>query len=65
MMTLLDLIFNLVIDKGALNCVMCSSDHIERKIIMYRDEVRRVLSMGDLEDWDVNSDNNEEGGGGG
>ena len=29
--------FNLVINKGDLYCVVCSSDHIERRIKMYRD----------------------------
>ena len=32
---------------------------------MYRDEVERVLRLGDLEDEDGDSDNNKEGGGGG
>ena len=53
-----DFTFNLVINNGNLYCVMCSSDHIERRMNMYRDEVGRVLSMGDLEDEDRNSDNN-------
>ena len=31
--------FNLVINKGALDCVMCYSDQIERRMNMYRNEV--------------------------
>ena len=64
-MTPADRTFNLVINKWALDCVMCSSDQIERRMNVYRDEVGRVLKIGDLEDEDGNSDNNKEGGGGG
>ena len=40
--------FDLVINKVALDCVMCSSDQIERRINMYRDKVGMVLRLGDL-----------------
>ena len=56
-----DRIFNLVIDKRVLDCVMCSSDQIKRKINMYRDKARRFLRMRDLKDEDNDSDNNEVG----
>ena len=66
MMTPADRTFDLVIYKGDLDCVMCSSDHINRRMNMYRDEVGRVLRLGDLEDENGSSDNNEwvEGKGG-
>ena len=41
---------------------MCSSDQIERRMTMYKDEVGGVLSLGDLEDEDGNGDKNEQGG---
>ena len=44
--------FNLVIDKGAQDCVMYYSDPIERRMNMYREEVDRFLRLGDLEDED-------------
>ena len=53
--------FNLVVDKGTMDCVMCSSDQIKRRMNMYRDEVGRVLRLGDLKDEDDDSDNNEVG----
>ena len=56
-----DHIFDLVINKGALDCVMCSLDQIERRMNMYRDEVDRFLRLVDLEDEDGNSKNNEGG----
>ena len=61
-----DLIFDLVIDKGDLNCVMCYSYQTNRKINIYRYEVDRVLRLGDLEDESGDSDNKEgvEGKGG-
>ena len=40
LMTPADCIFNLVIDKVALDCIMCSSDQIERRMNMYRGKVR-------------------------
>ena len=43
---------------------MCLSDQIERRMNMYRDEVGRVLRLGDLEDEDSDIDNKEGGGGG-
>ena len=52
-----DRTFVLVIDKRALDCVMCSSDYIDRSINMYRDEVDRVLRIVDLKDEDCDSDN--------
>ena len=54
-------IFDLVINKGYLDCVMCSSDLIKRRMNMYRDEVERVLGLGDLEDEDGDRNNNEVG----
>ena len=57
-MTPADRTFNLVIGKGGLDCVMCSSDQIDSRINMYRDKVGRVLRLGDLEDEGDNSDNN-------
>ena len=63
LMTPADCTFNLVINKGALDCVMWSSDQNERRINMYRGEVGRFPRLGDLEDEDGNSDNNEGGGG--
>ena len=53
--------FNLVINKGSLDYSMCSLDHIKRKMNMYREEVERVLRLGDLEDEDCDSNNNEGG----
>ena len=55
LMTPLDHTFNLVINKGYLYCVMCSSDYIKRRRNIYRDEVGRVLRLIDLEDEDSNS----------
>ena len=60
-MTLTDITFNLVTNKGDLDWVMCSSDQIKRRMNMYRDEVKIVLRMGDLEYEDVDSDNNKGG----
>ena len=40
---------NLVIDKGDMECVMCSSDQIKRRMNMYRDDVGGVLRLGDIE----------------
>ena len=57
-MTPTDCTFNLVIDKGDLECVMCSSDQIDRRMNKYRDDVGRVLRLGDLEDEDRYSNNN-------
>ena len=64
-MTPADRIFDLVIDKGDMDCVVCSSYQIERRMNMYRDEVGRFLRL-KLEDEDGNSDNTkgEEGKGG-
>ena len=57
--------FNLVINKGALDCVMCSSDQIERRMNMYRDEVDTVLRLVELEDeeedGDIDNNKGEEG----
>ena len=55
LMTSADQIFDLVSDKGDLECIMCSSDQIERRMDMYREEVGRVLRM-KLKDEDGNSD---------
>ena len=60
-MTLTDITFNLVTNKGDLDWVMCSSDQIKRRMNMYRDEVKIVLRMGDLEYEDVDSDNTKGG----
>ena len=38
-MTSADRTFELVIDEEGLDCVMCSSDQIERRMNVYRDEV--------------------------
>ena len=51
-MPLADRTFDLVIDKGAQDFIMYSSDPIERRMNMYRDELERVLRIGDLEDED-------------
>ena len=59
LMTHADHTFNLVIDKGDLDCIMCSSDQIERRMNTYRDEVGRVPRLGDLEDEDGYRNNNE------
>ena len=48
MMTPADRTFDIVIDKWALDCVMCSSYQIKRRMNMYRDKVGRVLSLVDL-----------------
>ena len=61
MMTSVDCTFNLVIDKGDLECFMRFSDQIEMRMNTYRDEVGRFLRLGDLEDEDGNRDNNEGG----
>ena len=58
-MTPTDCTFDLVIDKGDLECIMCSSDQIEMRMNMYRNEVERVLRLGYLEDEDSDSDNNK------
>ena len=50
LMTLTYRTFNLVIDKGDLDCIMCSSDKIERMMNMSRDKVGRVLRLVDLKD---------------
>ena len=42
--------FDLVINTGALDCVMCSSDQTNNRMNMNRNEVGRVLRLGDLED---------------
>ena len=60
-MTPADHVFNLVINKGALYCVMCSSDQIERRVNRSRDEVGRVLRLGYLKDEDGDSDYNKGG----
>ena len=60
-MTPADRTFNLVIDKGVLDCFMCSSDQTERMMNTNRDKVGRVLRLVDLEDEDSNSDNNKGG----
>ena len=46
----MDRTFGLVINKGDLDCIMCLSDQIERRMNMYRDKVERVLRLSDLED---------------
>ena len=61
LMTLADRNFDLVIDKGDLDWIMCSSDQIEMRMNMYMDKVGRFLRMGDLEYENVGSDNNEGG----
>ena len=48
LMTPADCTFDLVIDKGDMDCVMCSSYEIERRMNMYMDELEKVLRMGDL-----------------
>ena len=58
-----DRTFNLVMNKGGLDYLMCSSDQIKRRVNMYRDNVERVLRMGDLEDEDSDNNNNKVGGG--
>ena len=58
-MTPSDHTFYLVIDKGYLEFVMCSSNETERRMNVYRDEVGRILSLGDLEDEDSSSNNNK------
>ena len=60
-MTPADLTFNLVVDKGDLDCVMCSSDQIKRRMNMYGDKVGRVIRLGYLEDEDGDRNNNEGG----
>ena len=61
MMTPADFTFDLVINKGDLDCVMCSSDQIKSRTDMYREEIGRVLRLGDLEDEVGDSDNDERG----
>ena len=60
-MTPVDRTFDLVIDTGALECVMCYSDQTERRMNMYSNEVERVLMLVGLEDEDGDSDNNKGG----
>ena len=62
MMTPTDLTFNLVIDKGDLDCFMRSSYQIKRRMNTYRDKIGRVLSLGNLKDEDGDSYNNKGGG---
>ena len=57
-----DFTFDLVINNGALDCVMCSLDQTDRRTNMYMDEVERVIRMGELEDEDAEIDNNKGGG---
>ena len=61
MMTSVDCTFNLVINKGDLECFMRFSDQIEMRMNTYRDKVGRFLRLGDHEDEDGNRDNNEGG----
>ena len=61
MMTPADRNFDLVINKRDLDYVMCSSNHIDSRMNMYRDEVERVLRLGDLKDENGDSENNEGG----
>ena len=49
---------DLVINKGDLDCVMCSSDQIESRMNIYRDKVESFLRLCDLEDEDSNSNIN-------
>ena len=58
LMTPTDRTFTLLLNKGDLDCVMCSLDQIKMRMNMYRDDVWRVLRIGDLDDEDVDSDNN-------
>ena len=60
-MTPADRNFDLVINKRDLDYVMCSSNHIDSRMNMYRDEVERVLRLGDLKDENGDSENNEGG----
>ena len=59
-----DCTFNLVMNKGGLDYLMCSSDQIKRRVNMYRDKAERVFRLGDLEDEDSDNNNNKVGGGG-
>ena len=43
---------------------MCSSDQIDMRVNIYRYKVDKVLSIGDLEDEDIGSNNNKGGRGG-
>ena len=43
---------------------MCSSDQIERRMNTYRDEMGRVLRLGDLKYEEGDIDNNKGGDGG-
>ena len=61
LMTPADRTSDLVIGKGDLDCVMCSSYQIGMRMNMYKDKVRRVLRLGDLKDEDSNRDKNEGG----
>ena len=54
-MPLADHTFGLVINRGTLDCVMCSLYQIESRMNIYRDDVERVLGLGDLEDEDDDS----------
>ena len=63
-MTPEDCTFNIVINKGDLECVMCSSYQINRRKNIYRDEVGRVLRLGDLENEDGDNSEGGEGKGG-
>ena len=60
-MTTADRTFNIVINKEALDCIMCSSYQIKRRMNIYRDKVGRVLRLGDPEDYDGKSYNNKGG----
>ena len=43
-----DRTFDIVIDKEALDCVIFSSDQIKWRMNMYRDEVERVVRLGEI-----------------
>ena len=60
-MTPKDRTFDLVIDKRAMDCVMCFLDQIEKRMNMYRDELERFLRLVDLKDEDGDINNNEGG----
>ena len=57
-MTPANFTFNIVINKEALDCFMFYSDNIKRRMNMYRDEVERVVRLGEIKDEDGDSDNN-------
>ena len=54
--------FDLVINKRDLDYVMCSLDHIKRRINIYMDKAERVFRLSDLKDENGDSNNNEEKG---